>query len=163
MQNSLLQWYGQEYRKTKGVYCKYPFGTTLSSLTVFHAWKRLFTVLPPSEWPMHIHDMLSYDQLSFHQQIPAGWLGIDLFSWCNLDIFRQSILLQYRSSTREQLTWSWYHQTKVTHTFFIVNPPLQSIRHIVDRETSWPHVMDNISWSSSRYMSGFWWIVPKTN
>jgi hypothetical protein len=30
-------------------------------------------------------------------------------------------------------------------TFFIVNPPLRSIRHIVDRETAWPQVTDNIS------------------
>ena len=48
-------------------------------------------------------------------------------------------------------------------TFFMINPPLWSILHIVKHETAWPHVMDSISWSSSRYMSGFCWSVPKRN
>ena len=58
---------------------EYTFGTILLSLTVCHAQKKPFAVLLPPEWPVHVHDMLSYDRQSFHQRISTGWLGIGLF------------------------------------------------------------------------------------
>jgi len=83
---------------------KYAFGTfrtILLLLTAFHAQKKPFAVQLPLEWPMHAHDMLSCDRRSSHQQKLAGWLGIGLFSRCNLGVFQQSVLLQHASSTRK--------------------------------------------------------------